>query len=196
MNTIPRGVVLALSLGLAASTPSLAQQDDATRCADVAEYAALDFWVGEWEVYAEVEMDGKTARQLVGHNHIEKILAGCAVREVWTDTEGREGQSLFYIAPGGGWKQVWITEQAWRPGGTKEKGWVAMPGSKARSAVRFQGTIPLPEGGRYFDRTTLTAVNNGEVRQVIEVSRDGESWRTVFDVVNSEKINILSSDTR
>jgi hypothetical protein len=49
--------------------------------------------------------------------------------------------------------------------------------------VRFQGAIPLPGGGQYLDRTTLTPLEDGAVRQVIEVSRDGESWRTVFDAV-------------
>jgi hypothetical protein len=48
--------------------------------------------------------------------------------------------------------------------------------------IRFQGEIALPDGRLLLDRTTLAAEPNGEVRQVIEVSRDGgDTWRTTFD---------------
>lgn len=50
--------------------------------------------------------------------------------------------------------------------------------------LRFRGRIPLPGGGSYLDRTTLTPIPGGRVRQVIEVSRDeGTTWSVVFDAV-------------
>ena len=50
--------------------------------------------------------------------------------------------------------------------------------------MRFQGEIALPSGNTCFDRTTLTPLEEGKVRQVIEVSRDGgQKWRVTFDAV-------------
>ena len=138
------------------------------------EFAALDFWVGEWEVFV--------GEQRVGTDRIEKILDGCAITESWTDANGSEGRSLFWVRPaGGGWRQVWVTGSATQPGGTKEKGMVEpAPGG----GVRFQGEVPLEGGGSYLDRTTLTPLGEGRVRQLIEISTDGgRSWEVRFDAV-------------
>ncbi|MFN0178047.1 MAG: hypothetical protein ACKVZ0_04550 [Gemmatimonadales bacterium] len=48
--------------------------------------------------------------------------------------------------------------------------------------LRFQGEIPLAEGGTYLDRTTLIPLGRDSVRQLIEVSQTaGREWRAVFD---------------
>lgn len=48
--------------------------------------------------------------------------------------------------------------------------------------VRFQGELRHPDGHIVLDRTTLTPLDGGEVRQLIEVSSDGgSSWRRAFD---------------
>lgn len=50
--------------------------------------------------------------------------------------------------------------------------------------MRFQGEIALPDGTSYLDRTTLTLLETGDVRQLIEVSTDsGNHWRAVFDAI-------------
>ena len=134
----------------------------------------LDFWLGDWTV---VEA-GKT----VGHNRIEKQLGGCAVVERWKAADGSEGQSLFYHPPGTSqWKQVWLTPQATSVGGSKEKLLVTrLPGG----ALRFAGELPLPDGRTLFDRTTLTPLDGGRVRQLIEQSRDrGVTWKPAFDAI-------------
>ena len=166
MRTVP---LLLLLLGM----PTLAQQDAPPNCSDDEIYAALDFWVGEWDVYVGDE--------LVGSNRIEKILSGCAVLEHWRGAGGGEGKSLFFVTGDGRWKQVWVTEWATRAGGVKEKTFEAMD---SPNDVRFQGRIVLPDGGSYFDRTTLTLLPSGDVRQVIETSTDeGRSWTAGFDAI-------------
>ena len=67
------------------------------------------------------------------------------------------------------------------PGGLKEKELIeSLPGG----AIRFQGTIPLPDGRSYLDRTTLTPERDGRVRQVIEISVDGgATWEVRFDAM-------------
>ena len=139
-------------------------------CADDPVFAVLDFWLGDWEVYVN--------DTLAGHNHIAKILDGCAVTEDWVSVDGKRGHSLFYYVPvEQSWRQVWVTGRAMFPGGVKEKSLV----ERTENAVRFQGEI-RKNSGSYLDRTTLTAMESGEVRQLIEISTDdGSTWKAVFD---------------
>ncbi|MDH4107087.1 MAG: hypothetical protein OEW35_02115 [Gammaproteobacteria bacterium] len=156
---------------LQAAGPAIAQQS-VPACRDLPAYTRLDFWLGEWDVYV-----GAT---LAGRNRIESILDGCAVSEHWSAAGGGEGVSLFYVAPDGSWRQVWVTANAARPGGTKEK--TELPGTTA-GEIHFQGEIRTADGS-YLDRTTLTRMEPDAVRQLIEVSTDGgASWRAVFDAV-------------
>lgn len=168
-RTAAHGFVFAAFL--ASIVAPLQAQDEARSCASEPAFALLDFWLGHWDVFIE--------GQQVGENRIEKILGGCAVIEDWTDARGRRGHSLFYFQPATRtWKQVWVTDQALGRGGLKEKELIAhLPDG----SVRFQGSISLKSGESYLDRTTLTPVGPGEVRQVIEISTDdGQSWQATF----------------
>jgi hypothetical protein len=161
-----------LVLALCAGLPAGAKAQAGAGCRGDSTYAALDFWLGQWDVYV--------GDRLVGTNRVTRVLEGCAVQEEWRDSQGGEGRSLFYVEPGTGrWKQVWVTDDARMVGGTKEKHLVArVPGG----GVRFQGELPLPDGRLVLDRTTLTPLGQGEVRQLIETSRDGgTTWRAGFD---------------
>lgn len=153
--------------------PVNAQPARAPACADRPVFGWLDFWVGDWRVFV--------GEQQVGTNRVVKVLDGCAVTEEWTDARGSEGRSLFYVAPGSGqWRQVWVTDTALAPGGVKEKQLIAR---FPDGAVRFQGEIAA-EGVVVLDRTTLTPLEDGRVRQVIERSDNGgETWQTGFDAV-------------
>jgi len=83
----------------------------AQECRQAPRMHALDFWIGRWDV--------SQGGQLVGTNTIESTLDGCAILEHWRDVEGGEGTSLFYFNPNEDlWKQVWITSQSLKLGGT------------------------------------------------------------------------------
>lgn len=160
-----------------AAVPSAAASQEATlpaACDDVRGFHRLDFWAGTWDV----QVNGRT----VGRNRIEKILDGCAVLEHWRGQAGGEGKSLFYYIPANDtWKQVWVTAGATGRGGVKEKELVE---TTADGGLRFLGEIPLADGTSYLDRTTLTPLPGGRVRQVIDRSTDGgETWHTGFDAV-------------
>jgi len=161
---LPAVLFLAL-MAAADSSPS----PSAGPCAVEAAHR-LDFWLGTWDVH-------NPQGGFEGHNVIERILGGCAILEHWTDADGSKGKSLFYFdARGERWKQVWVTdggqlkEKAERPDFTE--------------GVRFQGEIPLKDGRRIQDRTTLTVLPGGRVRQLIEQSRDGgatwQSWEGIY----------------
>lgn len=160
---------LGLAAFLAAPPAAAAQQP----CEELEGFHRLDFWIGEWDV--------RVGERQVGTNRITKILNGCAVQEEWTGAGGGEGQSLFYYVPSSDeWKQVWVTSTATRTGGVKEKTLVE---TLDDGSLRFQGRIPDSEGTLWYDRTTLTPLEGGHVRQLIEISQDGEVWETTFDAV-------------
>jgi hypothetical protein len=152
-----------------ASAPAPAQASPV--CDSIPAYHLLDFWIGVWEV--------KEKDVVVGHNRIEKFAAGCALIENWLDVNGEEGKSLFYYLRGRkDWKQVWV-----QPGGVKEKRLIAR---YPDGAVRFQGELPRADGSIVLDRTTLSPLPDGRVRQVIETSIDGgRTWDVGFDAYYS-----------
>jgi hypothetical protein len=162
--------VVALTLALC-QAPQIAHAQEPC---SAERFHRLDFWVGEWVVRA--------GGSQVGTNRIVPILGGCAIEEHWTAANGSQGRSLFYFLPAlDQWRQVWVTGDATRPGGVKEKREIErVPGG----GLRFQGEIPLPGGGSYLDRTTLTPLEGERVRQLIEVSRDGgATWSVTFDAI-------------
>jgi len=138
------------------------------------ELHALDFWEGAWDV-----RDGQSD-EFDGDNVISRILSSCALRETWTAAGGSRGESLFYFDwSKKKWKQVWVTTL----GGFKEKTQVEDPAG----SIRFQGEVPQPGGGVALDRTTLTPLPDGRVRQLIEQSTDGGKTWTKWEGVYSRK---------
>ena len=151
--------------------PTYAQVTEPQSCIHDELYGMLDFWLGDWDVFVD--------DNLVGTNTIEKTMKGCAVLEHWQSIDGGRGTSLFYVDGQRTWKQVWVTEYGRMPGGVKEK--THQPLAETHQ-IRFQGRVYAEDDKSYLDRTTLTDLGNGRVRQVIEVSMDeGITWRAAFD---------------
>jgi hypothetical protein len=133
---------------------------------------SLDFWIGDWDVYV--------GRQLDGRDSVERVLRGCAVTERWRDMQGGEGMSLFaFDARKDLWVQNWVTDDSSAPGGIKVK----VLRARSPGSTTFQGEIEGKTGAVYYDRTILTALPGGRVRQQIQVSRNGVDWRTGFDAI-------------
>ena len=144
-------------------------------CASQSGFHVLDFWLGTWRVTAAGKYDGTDT--------IQKILSGCAVTEDWRAADGSAGKSLFYFDPfSKEWTQVWVTDQATVRGGLKIKHLIA---TYKDGGTRFQGTLPGPPGSKIvLDRTTLTPLRDGTVRQVIEISLDGgTTWIVEYDAI-------------
>ena len=65
------------------------------------EYRQFDFWIGEWDVFA----NGK----LVGTNKIEPILGGCTLMENWVGKGRSRGHSFnTYNQATEKWEQTWV----------------------------------------------------------------------------------------
>jgi hypothetical protein len=127
----------------------------------------LDFWLGTWRVCSH---EGEE----VGRNVIEPSVGGAVVLEHWRGNAGDWGESLFFLDHAtGAWEQVWA-QPACVKRKTQDPAWT--------EGVRFVGTAFLADGRRLADRTTLTPLPDGRVRQVIEQLRDGV-WIVSFDAL-------------
>jgi hypothetical protein len=164
-------------LAVASAAPLGAQQAAPSPC-PAAVLGALDFWIGDWTVTA----GGRRA----GTDRVERASKGAGVIERWTDADGSEGTSLFSFDPYAcTWHQLWITDMPAQVGGLKHKDLVALA---AGASVRFQGAYPGRRAVTVLDRTTLTKLADGTVRQLIEISVDGGAvWQSAFDAIYSRR---------
>lgn len=136
------------------------------------EYTALDFWVGDWDVYPS----GRD--NLVAHSKIEKLYSGCAIRENWMPLRGAGGGSLSGFDPvTRRWHQTWIGSAP---------GVVRFEGGAAEGKMVLTGWWPGsgPNGEDGLTRMTYSKIEDGAVRQFGEFSSDhGVTWRPSFDFI-------------
>ena len=135
-------------------------------------YAALDFWVGDWDVYP-------TGRDnLVAHSKIEKLYNGCAIREDWMPLRGSTGGSLSGFDPATQrWHQTWIGSAP---------GVVRFEGGPVDGKMVLTGWWPGsgPNGEDGLTRMTYSGLEGDAVRQFGEFSVDhGLTWQPSFDFV-------------
>ena len=163
--------LIALLLAQAATAPAAPVTPPAPAC-DAVEHKAFDFWVGEWDVYPA----GKDTP--VARSSIEKLYAGCAVRENWMPLKGGSGGSLNGYDPRTRqWRQTWIGSS---PGPVEFSG--GPVGDKMVLVGFWAGSGPKGEDGE--TRMTYSRVEAGSVRQHGEFSSDhGLTWQTTFDLI-------------
>jgi hypothetical protein len=134
----------------------------------IAEYQALDFWLGDWKV-----RDTQKG-YAVGTSRIEKILDDCVVLENWTGGMGGSGKSFNTIDPATKkWRQTW----------TDSSGQIYdFTGETGSSKLIYSRSSVGPDGKKVLNRMTLAKQANGEVLQLGEQSiDDGKTWTTTFD---------------
>ncbi len=151
-------------LGLLAGPLASPASEGAGQCADERS-RQFDFWIGEWEVWADGE--------LAGHNTIEPILDGCVLQESWRGRSGSAGSSFNFFNPRTGrWQQFWV----WRQGTTLE-----LEGEFAGGKMVLEGESVDAEGHPVRHRITWYANSDGTVRQHWQTARDAGDWQTAFD---------------
>ena len=167
------GLALAAALSLS-GTAAMAQTPPPAPppCASDA-YRAFDFWVGQWDVYPTAQ-----PKKLVAHSRIERLYAGCAIRENWAPLSGNDGGSLSSFVGGDvaeGWRQTWVGS-----GGERvdfKGGW----NGKAMVLTGYWAGV-LAGGGGATTRMTYTRGPDGSVRQLGETTvDDGKTWQPSFD---------------
>lgn len=132
------------------------------------EHRRFDFWVGRWDVYPT------GTRQLIARSLIERLYAGCAIRENWMPLQGPGGGSLNAWRPA---ERRW--RQTWTDGGNA---WVEFTGGIEGNAMVLIAPVRLPDGTQALSRMTFTRGENGSVRQAGARSTDnGATWTPQFD---------------
>jgi len=134
------------------------------------EHRQFDFWVGYWDVYPT----GKD--KLVAHSLIEKLYAGCTIRENWMPLNNNTGGSLNMYDPAAGkWHQTWQDSQNGRvefDGGIVDGKMILVGNWKGANGP----------GGDALTRMTYSLNGDGSVRQFGEQSKDaGKTWSPAFD---------------
>lgn len=137
-------------------------------------FAGFDFWVGDWDVYPNIKDPAKAP--LIARSKIERLYAGCAVRENWMPLKGPGGGSLNAVDPATGrWHQTWIGSQPGR---------VEFDGGRVGDAMVLTGWWAGVNGpGKdALIRMSYTPIDKDTVRQHGEQSTDhGVTWTTNFD---------------
>ncbi len=157
-------------VGILALLPTPAWGQAAPSGCDSPEGRQFDFWVGRWVVSRAAKPDEKIADSL-----IEKLYAGCAVRESWAPLSGGGGGSLnSYVPAEKRWRQTWVGS-----GGER----VDFAGGWNGKAMVLEGAWPGPKQPTRRIRMTFTPNPDGSVRQFGEESDDGRTWKPNFDLI-------------
>lgn len=159
-------VCLGMMFGVAAAQEADSGSSAADACGAEA-YRQFDFWIGDWEVR---NPDG----EVVGHNTIERILNGCALRESWRGKQGSVGYSFnTYDQSAGEWHQTWVDANGML---------LRLDGGLVNGRMVLRGEMPTRDAGMAKTRIIWTPKDDGTVRQHWEASKDGgKTWETVFD---------------
>jgi hypothetical protein len=165
-------LVIALAFAATAvcgTPPALAAGTKPARaCVDAAHHR-FDFWLGDWDTFDSDALN----KPSVARNHVDAILDGCALREVYEQADGLVGQSFtIYDADRHLWHQSWVTNHGQL---------LVLEGTQ-------QGRRIVLEGVDHGSKDALVRVSwepqtNG-VREIATRSLDaGKSWQPLFDIL-------------
>ncbi|MBL8230340.1 MAG: hypothetical protein JNL98_17760 [Bryobacterales bacterium] len=138
-------------------------------CMTNARFREFDFWIGEWNVTRM--SDGAPS----GSNEVLGILDGCVVMENWVPHNGNRGRakSFTFLDPASGkWRQIYVTDNGQV---------LDFTGELRDGAMHFTREYDQ-QGRRIQERMSFTPVDDGDVRQLWELSPDGgRNWSVLFD---------------
>ncbi len=131
-------------------------------CKTDSRYAALDFYLGEWQLES-------TTGEVLGTSRITKRPDGCAMTESYRGMDGRVGETLTFLDPSDG---------AWRQVGVGSFGDVFQNRGRAGNGeYEFEGTLATPDGETTQLRGTLN--RDGDLVRYRVERRQGSSWEVL-----------------
>jgi hypothetical protein len=156
----------AFVLAVLVPAPTLAAQAPCS----AAENRQFDFWVGDWDSY-DIDKEAVPSARV----HVDSILDGCALLEVYEGTNGVHGESFsIYDASRKVWHQTWVTNRGKL---------LTIEGRFETDRMVLAGATLGPEGQPATIRGTWKA-EAGRVREWAETSTDsGKTWTKLFDLV-------------
>jgi hypothetical protein len=136
----------------------------------VPEYRQLDFWLGDWDTFDPGDSNTSIARA-----HVDLIAAGCAVHELYEQTDGLIGDSILSFDPVRKlWQQTWVTNRG---------ALMVITGRFKDGVLSLEGEMHLSNGKSPLQRITWKAEGSG-VRESSVISKDGgKTWEPAFDVL-------------
>lgn len=159
---------LLATLALVMPGPAHAAQQPTGRCTTPAHHQ-FDFWIGDWDTFDSSTLN----KPSVARNHVDAILDGCVLRELYEQTDGLVGQSFtIYDADRHLWHQSWVTNHGQL---------LVLEGKQQGKRIVLQG---VDHGNKdALVRVSWEPQTNG-VREVATRSQDaGKSWQPLFDIV-------------
>ena len=134
------------------------------------EFRQFDFWVADWDTFeTDNSVPGSIARA-----RVEPIAAGCAIHELYEQTDGLIGDSILsYDAVKKVWQQTWVTNHG---------GFMYLTGAFKDGAVTLEGEAHQRSGKTVLMRITWKS-EGPNVREFAVASTDGgKKWEPAFDV--------------
>ena len=167
-------VLAAASLAIAAvagrALPARYSVGAAPQSCDGPEYHQFDFFEGEWDAY-----DFGVPDSIIAHNTVTPMLGGCAMREVYVQGDGVQGESFsMFDASRHLWHQSWVTNHG---------ALLLLDGRLDAGRMVLTATEHDKKGGSSLLRG-IWIPQHGAVRETAQRSKDGgKTWEPVFDIV-------------
>jgi hypothetical protein len=160
-----------LSTSTHAATTAVAAPPAQPSCTGAAEYHQLDFWIGDWDTF-ETESPGGPSE---ARAHVDPIAQGCAIHELYEQTDGLIGDSILSYDPARKqWQQTWVTNRG---------SIMVIYGNFKDGVLILEGENHLKDGRSVMQRISWKAQDKG-VREWSVVSKDGgKTWTPAFDVL-------------
>jgi hypothetical protein len=165
---------LGIALIMSSDAVPAAPAPGSPRCA-APEYHQLDFWIGDWDTF-ETDTHGGP---FIARARVDPIAEGCAIHELYEQTDGLIGDSILSYDPvRRQWQQTWVTNRG---------SLMVLWGSFSDGALVLEGEAHLRDGTSVMQRITWKAQDKG-VRESAVLSKDGgKTWAPAFDVLFLER---------
>ena len=162
--------VALLMAALAVAHPIHASAAPGPGGCSAAEFRQLDFWLGDWDAF-----DASDPATAIARTHVDLIAAGCAVHELYEQSDGLIGDSILsFDAARQVWQQTWVTNRG---------SLMVITGRFSNGAVTLEGEMHTGDGRSLLQRITWKA-EGSDVRETAVMSKDGgKNWAPAFDVL-------------
>jgi hypothetical protein len=169
---IPRTALAVLGLAFATQAMAIpaAAPSSSSNCS-AAEYHQLDFWIGDWDTFETDAPAGPSEAR----TRVDPIAQGCAIHELYVQTDGLIGDSILSYDPvRKHWQQTWVTNHG---------SIMVITGNFRNGALVLEGEAHLRDGKSVVQRVTWQTKGKG-VRESAVLSKDGgKTWTPAFDVL-------------
>lgn len=134
------------------------------------EFRQFDFWLGDWDTF---ESEGPTT--WIARTHVDPIASGCAIHELYEQSDGLIGDSILSFDPvRKTWQQTWVDNRG---------SLLVIAGAFKDGAVTLDGEMHLRDGTKVLQRITWKAEGGGVRESSVRSKDGGNTWQPFFDVL-------------